>query len=495
MSYPDRLPPRTRIASVLLALASVTCLQDPGFVCEEATQCLAADAGVCTSAGHCAYPDDDCASRLRYGESAPTGFAGICVGEEHRDPPESLCGNGVVDELEDCDDHNREAGDACHPQCVEPGTVLWTVRYDGEAHGEDKGYGIAVDEESETFYVSGFTTVVAAEGQDTLVQRRWIETGELIWSKSAGGAGRVDDSAENVAVDGNGDVVAAGGLFDDAAESDAWLRKYGAEGDERWTVKYDDQHWTKRGDGVAVLSDGTVVIVGTEAVDRGGGDWDPDAWIARYDGAGTLLGEPVLVGTPGLADNALDATADRGDLIVTGNRTDPADGESTVWTARFGSDGVMAWEDLARADLIGNAARGVGVGCDHMGICGTAGVLSNDIWVRLYDEAGTPLMTITEHGPGEMHDEAADIAFVGDGSFVVVGFMDYAVEGWATGDCWVAQYAADGTQLWSDVNDGPANEIDKALAVEVTSDRSALVTGYETVPGQERDVWIRRYAI
>ena len=80
MSYPDRLPAHARIASLLLALAPTTCLRDPGFACEEATQCIAADGGTCTSAGHCAYPDDDCASRLRYGESAPTGFAGIWVG-------------------------------------------------------------------------------------------------------------------------------------------------------------------------------------------------------------------------------------------------------------------------------------------------------------------------------------------------------------------------------------------------------------------------------
>ena len=30
---------------------------------------------------------------------------------------EALCGNGVVDDLEACDDGNREAGDACTNDC------------------------------------------------------------------------------------------------------------------------------------------------------------------------------------------------------------------------------------------------------------------------------------------------------------------------------------------------------------------------------------------
>ncbi|HET6582615.1 MAG TPA: hypothetical protein VFG69_04195, partial [Nannocystaceae bacterium] len=127
--------------------------------------------------------------------------------------------------------------------------------------------------------------------------------------------------------------------------------------------------------------------------------------------------------------------------------------------------------------------------------CATAGVLSNDMWIRIFAPDGTPLETITEHGTTDMHDEAADVAFVADGSIVVVGFIDYATEGFATGDCYVTRIAADGTHMWTDVYDGPAHEVDKALAVELTADFSAIVTGYETVPGQARDVWIRRYAI
>jgi len=476
-----------------LALASSTCLRNPGFVCEDDAECVSAPDGVCTSAGHCAYPDDECPSGLRFGESAPESLANDCVGEQG--PPTSLCGNGVVDELETCDDRNRVAGDACHPQCVEPGTVLWTMRWDGEAHGEDKAFGIAIDPASATFYIAGFTTSVVTDGQDTLVQRRWIENGELIWSRSTGGDARGDDTAENVAIDAAGDVLATGVVFTEAGTADVWLRKYGADGEERWTVIDDDMGGVERGDGVAVTASGDIVVVGSAHVDRGDGTFDADAWIRRYDGAGVPLAPPLLHGNPGVHDHGLDAAVDGDDVLATGRMTDTTDGEYRVWTARWGSDGMLAWEDLATAELVGNEARGVGLGCDGQGNCATAGVLSNDIWVRVYGLDGTPVTTIVEHGPGEMHDEAADVAFVGDGSIVVVGFMDYATEGFATGDCWIIRIAADGTHLWEDRYDGPAHEVDKALSVELTDDLSAIVAGYETVPGQARDVWIRRYAI
>ncbi|HET6582079.1 MAG TPA: hypothetical protein VFG69_01505, partial [Nannocystaceae bacterium] len=194
----------SRPAVLALALASTTCIRDPGFVCTDSQQCVAAAEGVCTDLGGCAYPDGECASGLRFGASAPDELAGVCVGDEPQEPPVSQCGNGTIDELETCDDHNRLPGDACHPQCVDPGTVLWTVRWDGEGHSEDKGYGLAIDPASASFYVSGFTTTLATEGQDVLLQRRWIETGELVWSRSYGGDGRGDDSGENVAVDANG---------------------------------------------------------------------------------------------------------------------------------------------------------------------------------------------------------------------------------------------------------------------------------------------------
>lgn len=491
------------LLALALVLTTATCLDDPGFVCEADAQCVARDVGTCEPTGWCSYPDGTCDLGRRYGPFAPASIAETCVdtelpttgedsgGDGPPEPPASVCGNGIVDEREACDDGNRIAGDGCHPHCVLPGTVLWTLTYDAPLHSEDKAFGVAVDAERASFYVAGFATVMG-EGKDILLQRRWIETGELVWSRTHGGDAHLDDLGEHVAIAPDGDPVIVGIEVTQARGGDIWVRRYDPEGEERWTVTEDigpEDH----AQGATVTPSGHIVVVGSIAVDRGDGV-DTDAWLRRYDAAGAPLGEAVIRGSAGTGDVAIDTISDGDGFVVTGNLGD-AVGEQQVWTASYGPDDLLRWEDLATQDPVGNAARGVGVAIDPTGGPATAGVLSNDIWLQRYDAAGTPGLKITVAGTGDRHDEAADIAFTGDGRFILVGFQNFATTGFATGDVWVRMYDPDGTELWTDIYDGPSEEIDKALAVELTDDHSAIVVGYETVPGQSRDAWMRRYAL
>ncbi|MBC8074386.1 MAG: hypothetical protein IAG13_39060, partial [Deltaproteobacteria bacterium] len=422
------------------------------------------------------------------GESSGGGSGESSGGESSGgDPPQSRCGNGVVDDGETCD-----GGADCHPQCVAPGTILYTVRYDGAAHREDKGYGLALDEASESFYVVGFATDDASAGQDILLQRRWIIDGSLQWSRSASGGAGGEDAGENVALDAERNPIVVGIVHEPSSGGDMFMRKYTPTGDTQWTVTHDEQGGFDRAQGVAVTGGGAIVMVGNVEIDHDG-TRDADTWMRTFDGDGNPVADALVHGHPGASDEAIDADAVGAGWIVTGRMTD--DGPLAVWTAQYDAVGHMLWEDHVTADPNGDETRGVGMGRDPMGGSATAGVLANDIWVRHYDAFGNPGLTVTEDGPAAIHDEAADVAFVPDGSFVVVGFLDYATEGFATGDAWVRKYGPDGTPEWTDVYDGPAHEVDKALAVVTTDDLSAIVTGYETVPGQARDVWIRRYAI
>jgi cysteine-rich repeat protein len=499
------------VCVVTVAIAWGACLADPGFACTQSDECVVHDAGRCEASGWCSYPDEACESERRYGPHAPGRVAGECVepgdgdtgstddGSESTDeggsdgpdgPPVSACGNGQIDPGETCDDGNRSAGDTCHPHCVESGTVLWTVTYDGDAHSEDKGFGVAVDPARESFYVAGFESA-GPGNEDILVQRRWIENGELVWSRTHGGDAGSSDFGEHVAVMPSGDVVVIGIEVTAARGGDVWLRAYDPDGNERWTTTHDEAGLRDHGHGVAVTPESTIVAVGAVTLE---GETETDAWIQRFDATGSRLGDPILRGRAGSRDEALDTIVDGEAFLLTGLLTDDA-AVHQVWTARYGADAALVWEDLATQDPVGNEARGVGMALDPMGGVATAGVLSNDIWVQRYDAEGTPGITLTEADPEGSHDEAADVVFTADGRFLVVGFLDFATVGFATGDVWVRLYAPDGTPIWTDTYEGPSMEIDKALAVELTDDASAIVVGYETVPGQSRDVWMRRYAL
>lgn len=62
-----------------IGLVIASCLRFAAFACDDDGNCDATTGGVCTAAGHCAYPDATCLDGLRYDEHAESDLAGVCV--------------------------------------------------------------------------------------------------------------------------------------------------------------------------------------------------------------------------------------------------------------------------------------------------------------------------------------------------------------------------------------------------------------------------------
>jgi len=76
------------------------------FACETSDQCTIG--GACQAAtGFCSFTDNSCESGQRYGDAAGDGLANTCV------PVSVSCGNGVVEQPEECDDGNTATDDDC----------------------------------------------------------------------------------------------------------------------------------------------------------------------------------------------------------------------------------------------------------------------------------------------------------------------------------------------------------------------------------------------
>lgn len=493
------------------------CLPSRSFNCESDDQCRAAPEGACGVDDWCTYPADQCASGQRYGPSGPPGQADACTvdpggtgadagqsgtsastvatddGQTTGNPtdlpkPASTCGNGIVEAGESCDDGNRIPGDGCHPQCVEPGEVLWTSGYDGPTHEQDRGFRLVVDETRDAIYTTGFTTN-EAEDEDILLQRWSLATGDLVWTETVTGSGNGKDWGEHLALDSQGNVIAVGFVTIADDDQDSWAAEFTPDGETVWS-------WTSD---LAGINDGArAVAVGAEDRIIIGGfrdqDGDPAAWMRWYDQNGEPDGADIFRAEPGSANAAIDVLADGREFMVTGSLG--AGDPSQLWTARYGDgDDQPMWEDLIQEPNAGNVVRGVGQAFDGSGGSASAGVLFNDIYVQRYDAAGARGEVIRHAGDDGSHDEAADIRFWEDGSYVVVGFVDFTFTVNATSDIWIRRYAADGSELWTDQFDGDAEGGDKALSLELTSDWSVVVTGYESVHSARIDVWLRRYAL
>lgn len=495
-----------------------SCIEPGTFPCASSDDCGAGNR--CEAEGFCSRPDPSCPSEHRFSPYAGMGLAGTCVepsssgatsstggtgtgstssatDTDGEDVPSAgeLCGNMALDEDETCDDGNRDNGDGCNSYCREPGSPVWTVTYDDPVfHHEDRAFGVAISPDGDTFAIIGFTTQDDLEGWDILLQLYDLSDGELLWTRTHAGDAHLNDTGEHVAFDPDGNLVAVGVEGTMAQGFDLWIRKYDPDGNVLWDAGRDGgEGGDDKAQGVAVTSSGEIVVAGQVGRSIAGAAHE-DIWVARFDGDGTLVGTPYELDGGGHDDQAIDTIVDaQGNAYVTG-WVRQADETQGVWTAKIDPAQTEVWSDVyVHPEWNGND-RGVGMALAPDGSLMVAGTASADHFVRRYDPAGVPSEPLTYDGPEGAHDEAADVVFDADGSFIVVGFQDFRTVGFATSDIWVRRFAADNDPVWTDVLDGPSAEIDKALAVDMDRHGGVLVAGYVTVPGQVRDAWIRLYA-
>ena len=408
----------------------------------------------------------------------------------------TLCGNDQLDPGEACDDGNRIDGDGCNRYCVEPGAEAWTVTFDGSAHSRDRAMAIAATADGSRFAISGTLITNEAEGEDLLVEMREAEFGQLIWRETIGGDAGEDERARGVAVDGAGAVYAGGWITTRDEGQNIWIRKYSPDGVEQWTTERDGG--VLGDDGVGSLAidpdDGTLVAGGEITTDEA---QQRDIWAQRYDTEqGLEIGDPIVYQGPEGFDvgyAALPAAGSR--VYITGGSQ--VGGTRTVWTGAYDDDGMELWTDELPNDVSG-ATHGVEMALGADGTLIVVGGAGPDAWMRGYDpETGAPRFTTTHNGPGDRSDYAAGIAVAPAGWIVVTGVESFGTQGFMEGDIFVHRYDefVDGTtETWRDVYNGPSAEIDHGLGIVLPPDLGPIAVGHITVPGEQRNGWIRKYA-
>ncbi|PYQ93065.1 MAG: hypothetical protein DMF97_20655, partial [Acidobacteria bacterium] len=209
--------------------------------------------------------------------------------------------------------------------------------------------------------------------------------GTLLWQQNLNGTANGFAAADSVAVDNQGNVVAAG----------------------------------------VTLNTGTLA----------------DFTVAKFDRDGTLLWQQNLNGIANSFDEALSVAVDnQGNVVAAGVTQNTNTGTSLFTVAKFDRDGTLLWLRNLSGTAIGfNEAFSVTV--DNQGNVVAAGVTQNvgtylDFTVTKFDRDGTLLWQQNLGNFGL--DEAFSVAVDNRGDVVAVG----------TSDRTVAKFARDGTLLW-----------------------------------------------
>ena len=326
----------------------------------------------------------------------------------------------------------------------ESGNVLWERQY-GSAE-IDQGWGVAVDRDNNV-YVAGFT-YGALEGDNAgsadVYLRKYDAAGQVLWTRQFGTDTYED--AWTLTTDQQGNVYVAGyteGVFVPGRGDgkDAFVRKYDPHGSVLWTEQYGSlgDNWTFP-EGLAVDSHGNLYVCGTTyGVLEGTSAGDGDAYLRKYDAAGTLQ-----------------------------------------WTRQFGTStyddawsvAVDAWDHVYVAGHTWGS-----LGADHAGM--------EDAFVRKYDASGNVLWT-KQFGT-DAADSASAISIGSDGGVYVAGSTTGSLGAIGSGasDVFVGQLSLPPDEILLSHNDVLENQPSGTVVGELSSvDSNAGDTfTYSLVPG------------
>ena len=270
-------------------------------------------------------------------------------------------------------------------------------------------------------------------------------------------------TAAATAVDADGNVYVAGDTDGtlpgqtSAGDSDAFVRKYSADGALLWTRQFG----TSRSDtarGVAVSAQGVFVVGDTSGVFTGqSGAGSSDAFLARLDAATGAVQGITQFGTASL-DLAVGVAANAAGVFVVGYTFGTFTGQTSAggsdpYLARFAADGTgapaitqfgTAANDFARG--VAATATGVFVGGFTFGtLAGQTSAGGRDAFLAQFaaDGSGTPAFTQF----GTAADESAiGVAASAAGVFIVGDTLGTFAGQTSVGgrDVYLARFAADG---------------------------------------------------
>jgi uncharacterized delta-60 repeat protein len=237
---------------------------------------------------------------------------------------------------------------------------------------------------------------------------------------------------------------------------------------------------------IAVLSDGSVVMVGHTRALKGIGH---DVLIFCIDRNGETIWHRTF---GGLGDDHAYGVVPSGDedIIIAGFTRSKGSGESDLWVCRLNKEGDLIWEHTY-GGVLDDRARTIAPtqdgGCLVAGSTQSSGSPEGDAWVIKINQYGQRVWEQTFGGDGE--DGIFQVKMSANGSFFATGYTDVGELGGF--DLWILKIDTSGKLIWEQTFG--KSHFDSGTAVEPTSDGGCIVAGLTSQKGYQNDqVWMLR---
>lgn len=386
------------------------------------------------------------------------------------------CGDEIVHQGEVCDDGNSANGDGCNVDCVESGSILWTRTF-GSSNAES--VAVAADD--------GVALI-----ETGAVLRRYDAAGTPIWDTEYDAPAATSTSGAVVAYHEEAGWLFAGQANYTAQGFDVWWRVLDDDAGGLASGSYNNSNDTSDLIGGAAF-DGAANFAISWRSDNG----DDDHYLRLYNAAADPLWTQMYDG--GDDDAAAAVTIDGAGNLIVGGWTNVDDQGSNGWLRKYDPQGATLWTRTVVSGEEPSSDQITSVAVGPRGEIAVAGHISDDIFVRYYDDGGAEQWTALHDGPAEgMYDLACSLCLAYDvgrgvavdsaGAVVVVGAQVVDSDD-GTYETWVRKYDADGDELWT-WNDGPdlASHFG-ASGVAVDSEDRVVVVGDWGAQG-----WMQKFA-
>jgi chitodextrinase len=326
------------------------------------------------------------------------------------------------------------------------------------------------------------------------------------------------DSAEQVAVDGSGNVYVAGyvtGSIDGqgyAGGKDMFLIKYDSSGNKLWT-RMSGTATDDRANGVAVDSGGNVYVVGTTSGNLDGEtiNGGSDIALINYNSSGTKQWTRLLGTTADEAGNGV-AVDGSGNIVIVGSTSGNLDsysnqGSYDIVVAKYDAAGNKLWS-WADGTALDDSAYDVALdGSGNVYVTGSVrgdlhGQTSSgfyDAFLMKFNSSGTRQWTRLI---GTDQQESAQ-AVVVSGSYVYItgysygDFDGHTLAGSGNPDGFIVKYDTSGTKQWSVLFGAPEADVTSGVGADASG--NVYVTGNtrgnldgETNAGNQ-DIFLAKY--
>jgi hypothetical protein len=193
------------------------------------------------------------------------------------------------------------------------GTQQWAQRYNGSGNGDDRSYGIVVDN-SNDIIVTGSIRTTTSYDYGTIY---YYPNGIQYWVRNYNGSGNSTDRAYAIVVDNSNNIVVTGESRNPGGTTDYVTVKYQPNGNTRWSKTYNGSgNGNDRAYAIDVDNNNNVYVTGEASVSNPGDNTtSPDYGTVKYDENGNYQWDATYNGTGNGEDRAYAIDVDNTDQV------------------------------------------------------------------------------------------------------------------------------------------------------------------------------------